>query len=350
MEDYLPAGLEFLGCTLVDNSAIGTEEYAGAPRLDFGTVGFTHPCITPSTVETVNVGPGVLGTMPAGVYTHVVWSSADLTGMGFDTLAPGASFSFDYAAGVPLHENLLFPVGTPITGVQASNLDNNTGALTTDEQALRNQALVAGVTNGVTYNATDEHAVTAEDLAVQQGVAPTTISQGAISTWTMQVRTSEYATTTSAITMTDVVPDGLCVIAAGTSCAGAGGAPVPAPVSVTGTGPTTVVWMLADLESNATTTVILRTLTDTDYSDTAPVSTRDSWTNTVSMSCDRGRDLREQCRDHSRGGRRCVVGRSDRRRREPGQAGEPAGRRAAHLWRRRGRLVDVRRGVHVSSR
>jgi fimbrial isopeptide formation D2 family protein/uncharacterized repeat protein (TIGR01451 family) len=280
IEDFLPAGLEFLGCSAADNTATGVEEYTGSGRIDASFPAFTNPCVVPSTVETVTVDP--VGALPLGVYTHVIWTATDLTA-GLANQPPSGSFSIDYAAAVPLRENAMFPGATPTTGVQGSNLDNNTGALTTDEQALTNQAAVTGTTNGNVYTDRGEHTVTAEDLAVQKSVDLDTISQGQISTWTMQIETSEYAVNTSSITMDDVTPDGLCVIAAGTACAGSGAPPTPAPTSVVGTGPTTVHWDLADLGANQVTTVEMRTLTDAQYSGTNPVSANDTWTNTVSM-------------------------------------------------------------------
>lgn len=284
IEDYLPAGLEFLGCAPVDNTAPGTEEYTGSGRIDATAhPTFTNGCVTPSIVETVSLDPDGVGPLPNAVYTHVVWTAADLTPARANQAAAGI-FRIDYAAAVPLRQNAVFAVAPPTTGAQGSNLDNNTGPLTVDEQALTNLAVASGTTSATLYTDTGTHTVTAEDLAVQKSVDLGGIEQGAVSTWTMQIETSEYALGTTAITMVDVVPDGLCVIAAGTPCAGAGAHPSPAPASVVGAGPTTVTWNLADMVDNAVATVTMRTLTSTAYSGTNPVATNDAWTNQVSMT------------------------------------------------------------------
>lgn len=287
IDDYLPAGLEFLGCTAVDHSATGTEEYPGSGRID-DTV---HPpmvdCVDPSTVATVNVDPDGVGPMPTGIYTHVVWTAADLTPARANQAA-GGSFSIRYAAAVPMFENVLFTGGTATTGVQGSNLDNNTGALTSDEQSLTNMAHLTGTTASVAYADTDTHTVSAEDLAVQKGVDHDDIGQGGLSTWTMDIETSEYATNTTDIVLTDTVPDGLCVIAPGTACASAGGPPSPLPDTVDETpsnGTTIVVWNLGDMAASAVTQVTLNTEANTDYeTGSSPVSTNDSWTNTVHLT------------------------------------------------------------------
>ena len=124
--DYLPAQLEFLGCGGVDNSTVaggGLPEYPGAPPLSATP---TPPnCRFPNTVETVVNPPADGSTVyPPGVYTKLTWI---LTGA--DTQA-GTTIRLPYAAGIPLRANVPFPAGTPTTGVQASNLDNNTGAST----------------------------------------------------------------------------------------------------------------------------------------------------------------------------------------------------------------------------
>ncbi len=61
--------------------------------------------------------------------------------------------------------------------------------------------------------ASDDLTRTAEDLAVQKGVTPTTISQGQISTWSLRVRSSEYRRF-SDVRIEDTVPDGLCPLGA----------------------------------------------------------------------------------------------------------------------------------------
>jgi fimbrial isopeptide formation D2 family protein/uncharacterized repeat protein (TIGR01451 family) len=287
IDDYLPAGLEFLGCNAVDNSTLGTEEYPGAGRID----DTLHPpmvdCVTPSTVATVSTDPDGVGPMPTGVYTHVIWTAADLTPARANQPA-GGTFSIRYAAAVPMHENQLFAGSPATTGVQGSNLDNNTGSLTSDEQSITNMAHLTGTTGGTGYADTDIHTASAEDLAIQKGVDHSGIDQGGLSTWTLDVETSEYATNTTDIVVTDTVPDGLCVIASGTACGSAGAAPVPPPFSVDespANGTTIVVWHLSDMAASTTTQLTLNTQANTAYETGAtPVSTNDSWTNTVHIA------------------------------------------------------------------
>ena len=210
--DYLPAGLEFLECGDIDNSAGVTVEYTGSGRIDATAAPtMTNPCPTPTSVTTVT-DPIVDGNaLPLGVYTRVAWDAAtliaasatdDLTGVG---LAPTTSFSIDYVAAVPLFEN----VQASLTNT-AANLDNNTGSLTTDEQNLTNHAFTYGTTDGSDYSDGDTSMVTAEDLSIHKTVVPDTFVQGDNAVWTFLVESSEYALSTDGvITVTDTIPNGL---------------------------------------------------------------------------------------------------------------------------------------------
>ena len=124
--DYVPAGLEYLGCGGVDNSTPGSiVEYDGAARLTAVPAIASPPCRTPSRVSTVSEDPP--GPAPSGVYTKVEWPAFDL--------APGATRTFTYRAGVPLYANTTDWVGLiplPTTGRQAANLGNNNGASTAE--------------------------------------------------------------------------------------------------------------------------------------------------------------------------------------------------------------------------
>ncbi len=126
--DYIPAGLEFLGCGGVDNTTGDLREWTSAggsgtqaPRL---TVVPAPPsnCIQPTSVDTTTTRPSAV---PPGLYTRVLWSLGDL--------APGESRTVSYRVGIPLFENTnTWPNGKPITTElkQAANLDNNLGAST----------------------------------------------------------------------------------------------------------------------------------------------------------------------------------------------------------------------------
>ena len=84
VRDYLPAGLEFLGCGGVDNSTDtalypGGREYPSAPSWLTTTAPVT-PCNVPTRVETVvDPAPDAGRTFPPGVYTKVTWEVGDFT-------------------------------------------------------------------------------------------------------------------------------------------------------------------------------------------------------------------------------------------------------------------------------
>jgi fimbrial isopeptide formation D2 family protein/uncharacterized repeat protein (TIGR01451 family) len=290
IEDWIPAGLEFLGCGTADNTTTG-EEYPGAGPLNPGNApALTNPCPTPSEVETVTTDPDGAGPLPTGVYTHVVWAAVDLAAaLGSADLGASGAFSIDYVAAIPLRENELFPGGTATDGIQGSNLDNNSGPLTTDEQLLQNYAETTGTYSGdgADYSDSATEQVSAEDVSIHKTVDTDIIEQTGVSTWTLLVETSEYAISTTDIVVTDTVPDGLCPVAAGTPCDGNGPAPSPAPASATENpdGTWTVVWNLADLPApNSTSTITFSTVAEESYTGGDPVAANDSWENTVDLT------------------------------------------------------------------
>jgi uncharacterized repeat protein (TIGR01451 family)/fimbrial isopeptide formation D2 family protein len=204
--DYLPAGLEFLGCGGVDNSS--SREYPGAASLDqTPVISAGDGCRTPVSVTTVN--SGLPSGYPAGVYTRVEWSVGNL--------AAGATSTIKYAAGVPLRSNVMPAAGF----VSTANLGNNTGAPTREtasEIGLTNRASAAGSYQGVNragqtnipVSATDTVTVTSEDVAVAKKVHDVgAFAQGGQVQYDLTVRTSEY-TDGSDITLVDTLPDGLC--------------------------------------------------------------------------------------------------------------------------------------------
>ena len=147
MEDFVPAGLEFLGCaTQVDNTTNtttnpgSTEEYPGSGPIVVTVPTAADGCIVPDRVETVELDPDGDGPLPFGVYTHVRWDLGRRS-------RPQRHHDAAYAAAIPLRENTLDWTGaTPgPTGQQTANLDNNSGPETYDEQLLRNGARAAGV-------------------------------------------------------------------------------------------------------------------------------------------------------------------------------------------------------------
>ncbi|WP_456695174.1 isopeptide-forming domain-containing fimbrial protein [Aeromicrobium sp. P5_D10] len=204
--DYLPAGLEFLGCGAVDNSSPGTEEYPGSGRLT-GTPAVSG-CLAPTSVTTVN--SGLPTGYPAGVYTRVEWTLPS-------ALAANGTYTIKYAAGIALRQNVMPAAGFTST----ANLDNNTGASTREsatEIGYTNRAVATGRYQGlnnagqsnVQVSANDTVTVTAEDIAVAKSVTNSAdFNQGGEAEYELVVRTSEY-TDGSDIVLVDTLPDGLC--------------------------------------------------------------------------------------------------------------------------------------------
>ncbi|WP_144720338.1 SdrD B-like domain-containing protein [Agrococcus jejuensis] len=270
--DHLPAGLEFLGCGVVDASPADTEEYPGAGRIPTITADrFANPCVTPTSVTTVEVDPdGAAGPLSFGVYTRVEWSTATLAAAGVPTtLQARSEVRIDYAAAVPLRQNAM-----PAPEVSTANLGNNTGALTTDEQSLVNHVAVTGTTLGAARTVTTTHEVVAEDVSIHKSVQQATSQQGASSTWTLLVESSEYATATGEITVVDTIPTSLDFT----------GSATPHTVEVVD-GHEVVTWVLPGFaDRNGTQTISYTTTTRTDYLGAGPVSAADSWTNDVTLS------------------------------------------------------------------
>ncbi len=208
--DYLPAQEEFLGCGQTDNSA--GVEYPGAPALT-ATPAVGANCPTPISVDTV-ANPPANGSVvyPPGIYTKVVWS--------LGTLAAGQTVLIKYAVGIPLRQNVLFAGGPSAASLgQTANLDNNTGPSTRQIGAAApqvNYAHAAGsytgpVANGASTSVFDDttHQVTVNDLRIYKSVSPGNFVAGQVATYTLHVDSGEY-TDNSAITITDVLPNGIC--------------------------------------------------------------------------------------------------------------------------------------------
>lgn len=214
VDDYLPAGLEFLGCGQEDHTknspTTGTaEEYAGSGPIFPGNHPEAPECLEPNLVETVEIDPdGPEGPMAFGVYTHVRW-----TGLG--ELAPGAEREIQYRAAIPIRENTMTWTGTtptPASLDQAANLDNNSGNETFDEEPLVNYSTVQGKYNGVTeVQGEGSLTRTAEDLAIQKSVNKDTIAEGQLSEWSFNIETSEYRYVNN-VRIEDTLPNGLCPV------------------------------------------------------------------------------------------------------------------------------------------
>ncbi|MEM7141825.1 MAG: SdrD B-like domain-containing protein [Actinomycetota bacterium] len=252
IEDWLPAGVEFLGCGGVDQTedspvtnltSATTEEYAGSGALGVGVTpldptggAVVATCETPTTVETVTLAadeefPG----QEAGVYTHIVWDLSAIVG----TMAASDQIEIMYAAGIPLRENTATFSGGHTNADHTADLDNNNGPFTTDEQELTNHARASATYNpGVDDLATsdeDSHVVIAEDLSIHKSVDDTEFVQSELAGWTMLVETGEYRDATGGV-ITDSLPDGHCPILSvgnpdpsdpGGECLQTGGIPAP---------------------------------------------------------------------------------------------------------------------------
>jgi uncharacterized repeat protein (TIGR01451 family)/fimbrial isopeptide formation D2 family protein len=298
--DYLPAALEFLGCGGVDNGA--TSEYSG--RTLAGTPAPSGPCVRPVAVDTIQLAAGNPQGLAAGVYTRVTWQIPDL--------AAGQTWTTNYRAGIPQRANTMtFAGGAPSAASlgQAANLDNNTGPDTRElaspagtedgEQALTNLAQVTGsYTGSIAGNPANKTVldsssvtVTAEDLAVQKSVSPGEFAQGGVATYTLHVETSEYARA-SGVSITDVIPDGLCPLSIGTpgTCAAsaadfaATGATVQS-ITHNADHTWTVVFAPFDQAAQSTATISYKALMRDSYDghSGAPTVSGDGYTNTVSL-------------------------------------------------------------------
>ena len=212
VEDWLPAGLEFLGCGTVDNTTAtstnpgSAEEYPGSGAIDPGNAPAAPKCVQPFFVETEEVVPPG-GKQPKGVYTHVKF-------LGPESLAAGQEIELQYVAAIPIRRNAMSWNGAggkpSAVGLgQLANLDNNNGPETVDEEQLTNVAQAHGVYEAVPVQDTDEMTRTAEDLAIQKSVDQPRIFDGALSVWSLHVEASEYRRV-EPVTIEDHLPNGLC--------------------------------------------------------------------------------------------------------------------------------------------
>jgi len=209
IDDYLPAGLEYLGCagdpdntTNAPTNPGSAQEYPGSGPI---VVGAVANCQTPESVTTMFGDPdGIFGPMNTGVYTHVRWAVG--------TLAPSQVRTYSYRAAVPLAENTMdWTNGAPSPDSldQAANLDNNSGDETVDEQDLTNYAIATGDYLGTPVESSQRLSRSAEDLLVYKDRNSGGLAQGAITTWTLTLKAGEYRYSED-IEVTDTLPNGYC--------------------------------------------------------------------------------------------------------------------------------------------
>ncbi len=274
--DYLSAGLEFLGCGTTDNTTVG-EEYPGSGPINPGNAPtMANPCPTPTSVTTVTTDPDGAGVLPNAVYTRVEWNSAALSAaLGSSSLAAGADFEIDYIAAIPLRQNVQATLTDP-----TANLDNNTGAVTSDEQSLVNLAVAQGTTAGTGYTDRGSYQVSAEDVSIHKSVDIENVTQSTPSIWTLFVESSEYALSTGAITVTDTLPSSLDLVTATPTASPSGGVVQP-------DGTLLLTWNLPGFTSpSETATITIDTVVRTAYRGAGPVAANDGWTNTTSLTTD----------------------------------------------------------------
>ncbi|MGE0881810.1 MAG: SdrD B-like domain-containing protein [Acidimicrobiia bacterium] len=318
--DVLPPGLEFLGCASyypADNTTNypptgTTEEYIGSGPMQ--TASSSATCIAPSTVETLT-SPTVLAdstTAPIGS-TRVTWSNAG-------DLAANGVLTITYLAGIPMFANAPFPGAAPTNESlnQGRNLDNNTGAATSEtdtEQSLTNRVAASGTyqgpsTSGSNPRITDTNTgtVTAEDLLIRKSSSGTVV-QGTVVHNTLVIETGEYRDVQD-IVVTDTLPDGQCPLGnkasggAASDCTagsnptidtGSGAVSAPYTSAVENNdGTWTLVWdfstvgslaaMAHDHQITITFDSRVRTTYRENLSNAAPVLSGDSMTNNVSIS------------------------------------------------------------------
>lgn len=308
VEDYLPAGLEFIGgcgavgadhTTNAPSNSGSSQEYPGAGAIPVGPV---PGCVAPNEVNTLTTDPA--GPAPNALYTRVRW-----TGLG--TIAPGATIQLRYRAAVPLRGNTLTWAGgvTPATtGEQAANLNNNSGGEVLDGAVLTNYSRAQGDFNDTVFTQADGSVSRiVKDVVVDKSAqAPGTLQPGAENLWDLTVRTSEYRSAQNTV-VTDTVPDGLCPLSLSTNfaqtphdasdtaeCFTGPDPSVPyATVQENANGTYTAVWnsstvpALAELGPNATQTITFATRARNAYqegfADAAPLVALDSIRNDVSV-------------------------------------------------------------------
>jgi len=240
VSDYLPAGLEFLGCGGPFNSSI--PEYPGASN----TVATVADCLEPASVATVLDPAGY----PAGVYTKVTWNLGGLSA--------GASQTIHYAAGIPQRANTMSWTGTAPTaasGDQAANLANNNGASSREtgvEKLFTNYATVTGQFGGSAVSDSANSSVTSEDLRMVKTVSPQTFTQGGLATYTLDIAASEYVDLADLL-ITDTLPDGMCVIDAAKNWT-----PLPACAARPGHGPTNAAITQAVMNADGTSSLTIK--------------------------------------------------------------------------------------------
>ncbi|MGD0833546.1 MAG: hypothetical protein ABSA40_03855 [Candidatus Dormibacteria bacterium] len=301
VDDWLPAGIEYLLCGQTDNTTdaptnLGSrDEYPGSPLI-LGQLSSPANCVTPTTVATVSADPDGAGPLPTAVYTHVEW-------LDVASLAPSATEVIEFVAAIPIRENTLtWSSGSAPAGLgQAADLDNNSGAETTNGEALTAYATASGVYQGSLgsgsnpVKATGYDDIVARDLVTSKTVSDGTFTQGQDVNYTITVSTSEYRYSDQT-TVTDTLPSGLCPLGdanydahSALECDPTGAEPDPAYNSVVENtdGTFTLVWDLGHIAPSTTDTITFPAADRISYQahdvDTTPTVGNDTLTNTETV-------------------------------------------------------------------
>lgn len=129
-----------------------------------------------------------------------------------------------------------------------------------------------------------------ETFTIGKAVDHNSIYAGAVSTWTLHIETNDEVALATGISVTDIVPDGLCPYGAGSSDCPAGPAPSLSYSSAVenADGTWTLVWDLADMGPSESLDITYTTLTRSHYREgfaaAGPVLARDSWNNLAHLS------------------------------------------------------------------
>ncbi len=242
IDDYLPAGIEFLGC------------------------GADDECQAPDSSEQVRVDPDGAGPLDGGLHTHLRWN--------LGTLDAGTSLALRYAVGVSAR--------TPLATIAAANAvyPSDTGP----RQWGSALASLVPVDVAVAMTACSDAAGSA---APAQGSCDTGVVAGGSTTWTAAVRTSEYRSL-AGTTVTATVGDGL-VYTPGSALLGSGSsspaASEPA-VEAHADGTQTLTWAVAEtIAPDSTFTIAYGTTTLAAYRGTgSPVLVFDRLTTAVAVA------------------------------------------------------------------
>jgi fimbrial isopeptide formation D2 family protein/uncharacterized repeat protein (TIGR01451 family) len=314
VDDWLPAGLEYLLCGQTDNTTDAPtnpgsrDEYLGSPLIS-GNLSTTPTCTAPQTVATVSADPDGSGPLPTAVYTHVEWTDVA-------SLAPAATLTLEFVLAIPIRaDTTTWISGTAPTAAslgQAADLDNNSGPETVDGESLVAYATASGTYMGTLgsganpVEATGYDTIVARDIVTSKTVSDGTFSQGQDVTYAITVSTSEYRYS-DLTTVTDTLPSGLCPLGdanydahAAPECAPGTAEPSPAYNSVNenADGTFTLVWNLGHMAPSTTDTITFpaadRISYQADDANTTPTVGNDTLTNTeiaagnLSVRCGEG--------------------------------------------------------------